>query len=234
MKSIILKIATAFVLLVSSSDAIPVIDAPQLYENIQTVARWKEQITQWSTEIDQWKDQYDAITGFKLDGNILDKFMQINTLLGEQGLDMTDLDLDNPKSQIGVLAQQLFGEYTTIFNDCVYTFMSDDDKRICKDTIVREVQEMAAVKEIATSVDKTLKKLNDLNTQLAEAKDIKTSQDVTAAMNSTFASLELMSSKLEMMSMKNEAKEKIDARQRKQIYMKKFEHADEFMEAFNI
>ena len=225
MKSIILKIATAFVLLVSSSDAIPVIDAPQLYENIQTVARWKEQITQWSTEIDQWKDQYDAITGFKLDGNILDKFMQINTLLGEQGLDMTDLDLDNPKSQIGVLAKQLFDEFTNFADDCSFDFMSDEQKESCKNTIIREIQEMTAVKEISTSVEQSLKKLNDLNTQLAEAKDIKTSQDVTAAIESTFSSLEIMSSKLEMMVMKNEAKEKIDKRRAEQMHMKKIENS---------
>ncbi|MCF6244347.1 MAG: type IV secretion system protein [Sulfurovum sp.] len=224
-----IKILMALCILNTSSYAIPVIDAPQLFENGQTILRWGEQLQQWKDEIKNWKKDYDAITGFKLDGNILNKFMQINTLLKNQGLDMTDLDLQNPKSKIGVLAKQMFEEFTGFGDDCSFDFMGDEDKRICQDTIVREVQEIIAVKELTAVVDDTLKKVNDLNVELSKAKDIKTSQDITSSLASTFSTLEILSARLDMMTMKNEAKESIDKRRLEQLHMKKFEYTKNYL-----
>jgi len=227
MNKTLLKIALLFGFLTSSNHALPVIDAPQVIENGQTAARWLQQGKQWRKEIKQWKQQYDAVTGFKLDGKILDKISQINNLLKGHGLDMGDLDLSNPKSQIGVLAKQLFDSYT-LFKDCEFDFMTADQQRICKDTTVRRVQEMATAKEFQDQVGQMLEKLNDLNTQLANAKDIKTSQDTTAAIESTVSSLEIMNARFEMMMMRNKAKEGIDRRQSQQLRMKRFENSEAF------
>ena len=190
MKKTTLKQAILMCVIFSNSYSVPTIDAPQLYEDVQIIDRWGKQIAKWKEEITEWKDQYAAITGFRLDGSVMSKFTQINTLLQSQGLDMGDLDLENPKSQIGVLVKNMLGKFTAFKDDCHYDFMNETQKKLCTDHIVRNLKEVIAVKEIATSVEGTLKKMSSLNKQLETSKDTKTTADITSALNSASATLQ--------------------------------------------
>ena len=164
------KISIVFIIITSFNFSMPVVSVPQVVENVFTEIRNNyETLVTWKREFTEWEQDYKAITEFRLDGNLLNKFSQINNLLKGHGLDMGDLDLSNPKSKIGVLAKQLFDSYT-LFKDCEFDFMTADQQRICKDTTVRRVQEMATAKEFQDQVGQMLEKLNDLNTQLRSGK----------------------------------------------------------------
>ena len=306
------------------SYSLPVISAPQVIEDVMTELRNNyETLVTWKREAQEWKNDYDAITKFKLDGNLLQEFSNINDILGKHGLSMGDIDLVNPSSEIAQMAKNMFDAYS-VFDDCNYDFMKDRDKKICQDTIVREVQEIQTIDDFSNQVTKALEKLNELNAQLSggnkgstktseggsdggfdmetfsqdqqnakndadaqkdtsiigeiasffidggesdgsvsfddfsseekgnydemmgqfsdaenqetesDENSMKLSQDVTAGIKSVTITVKAMKIQYRLMKIKNDAKEKIDARQRKQIYMKKFEHADEFMEAFSI
>ena len=229
MKKIILKVSTVLVLGTSVSSPFPVIDAAQVAESILTAARWIKQGYEWKREIEQWEADIKALTEFRLDGNILDKFTELNDLLNEYGLDMGDLDLDNPKSELGVYAKSLFDSYL-IFDDCNYDYFSSNQKRICKNKMVRNVQEVAAAHKLAKNMSGLLEKLNDLNTKLKDSEDIKSSQDITAGIQSVVSSMEAIKIQYEIMSMRNEAKQKIEQRQSEQIEKKKRNNSSSFIE----
>ena len=229
MKKIILKVSTVLVLSTSVSSSFPVVDGAQLTESILTLSRWIEQGIEWKREIEQWEADIKAVTEFRLDGNILDKFTELNDLLGSYGLDMGDLDLDNPKSQIGVYAKALFDSYL-IFNDCSYDYFSDNQKKICKNKMVRNVQEIATSHKLSKNMSGLLEKLNELNTKLKDSEDIKSSQDITAGIQSVVSSMEAIRIQYEMMSMRNQAKKEIEQRQLEQIEKRKRNNAASFID----
>jgi len=167
MKNKKLKILFFVSLIPIASYTLPVISAPQVVEDVMTEIRNKyETLVTWKREAEEWKNDYEAITKFKLDGNLLQEFSDINDILGKHGLDMSDLDLINPNSQIAQKAKQMFDAYS-IFDDCSFDFMSDGQKRICQDTLVREVQEIQTIDNFSNQVTKALEKLNELNAQLS-------------------------------------------------------------------
>jgi len=227
MKRTVLNVSTAFVLLSSSSFSIPVIDAAQVEESILTLGRWVEQGTAWKREIDQWKEKMSALKDFRLDASILTKFTELNTLLNKYGLDMGDLDLNNPKSEIGVYAKQLFEAYT-LFDDCVYDHLTGDQKRICKNKMVRNVQEIATITKFSNNLKDLLGELNSLNDKLAHAEDIKSSQDISAGIQATVTSMEAMKIQYEMMVIQNEATRKMEERQTEQIQKEKRKNSSGF------
>ena len=228
MKRTVLNVSTAFVLLSSSSFSIPVIDAAQVSESVLTLARWVDQGVTWEREIRQWKKKMSALKDFRLDASILTKFTELNTLLNRYGLDMGDLDLNNPKSGIGVYAKQLFESYT-LFDDCAYAHLTGDQKRICKNKMVRNVQEIATITKFSDNLTDLLGKLNRLNSELAHAKDIKSSQDIAAGIQATVTSMEAMKIKYEMMVIQNEATRKMEERQTEQIQKAKRKNSSAFI-----
>ncbi|MCF6244346.1 MAG: hypothetical protein L3J43_04865 [Sulfurovum sp.] len=167
MKNKPLKIILISACLSSFSYSIPVISVPQVIENVFTELRNNyETLVTWKREAEQWKNDYEAITKFKLDSNLLNEFQKINDILGKYGLSMSDIDLINPSSEIAQMAKSMFNTYS-LFDDCSFDFMGDEDKRICQDTIVREVQEIQAINGFSEQITKALEKINELNSQLS-------------------------------------------------------------------
>lgn len=231
MKRKILNISIVFVFATSSSYTMPVVDGAQVEESILTAARWVDQGLAWKREIDQWKAKMKALKDFRLDGNILNKFTELNNLLGEYGLDMGDLDLNNPKSEIGLYAKQLFDSYS-IFDDCAYDYMTDNQKKICQNRMVRSVQEIATMTKMSNNVTELVNKLNTLNDKLAHAEDIKSSQDISAGIKATIASMSALKTQYEIMVIKNKAMEKLEQRQTEQIQAKKRENSISFIRKY--
>ena len=222
-KRIGLSIATVTILTTSSHAIIvhdPIQTGKAVAEYIEVGKRWKKHLKEWEADIK-------AITEFRLDANILNKFTTLNNLLGQYGLDMGDLDLNNPKTQIGVYAKQLFDSYT-IFDDCAYDYLSSHQKKICTNRMVRNVQEIATMHKLSENVTAMLEKLNTLNDKLAHAEDIKSSQDITAGIQSTISSMNVLKIQYEMMRIQNEATSKIEERQTEQIAKEKRKNSSGF------
>ena len=230
MKKIGLSIVTTAIITTQSFALFGVGDI--VFDPTQTakaVIQYGKQAEAWTREINQWREKMKALKDFRLDGNILNKFTELNNLLGQYGLDMGDLDLNNPKSEIGRYAKQLFEAYT-IFDDCAYDYMTDNQKKICKNKMVRNVQEMATINKLTENMTGFIEKLNTLNDKLAHAEDIKSSQDITAGIQSTLSSMNALKIQYEMMTIRNEAQKKMEQRQKEQIEKGKRENSSSFID----
>lgn len=216
----------ALVILTSSSNAIIVHDPVQ---TSKAVIEYEEVAKRWMERVEQWKEKMSALKDFRLDGNIIDKFKELNSLLALYGLDMGDLDLNNPQSQIGLYAKQLF-EFYTLFDDCAYDYLDDNQKKICTNKMVRNVQEIAAMSMLAENMKGFIEKLNTLNDKLAAAEDIKSSQDITSGIQSTISSMKALKIQYEMMTIRNEATRKMEQRQNEQIEKQKRQNSDAFID----
>jgi len=194
----------------------------------ETAAGWIKQGLAWEREIKQWESKMSALKDYRLDSDILNKFTELNTLLGEYGLDMNDLDLNNPKSQIGLYAKQLF-DSNTIFDNCNYDYMTYDQRRICKNRMLRSVKQMATVSKLSQSMTGYVQKLNTLNSRLANSADIKSSQDITAGIQSTISSMNALKIQYEMMEIRDRAEAKMEKEQTEQIRVKKRQYAEEYI-----
>jgi len=228
MKKIILKVSTVFVLSTSASFSMPVMDGAQIVENIMTAGRWIKQGYEWKREIKQWEKDFKAITKFRLDSNILDEFTKLNNLLKKYGLDMEDLDLNKPKSEVGVYAKKLFNSYM-LFDDCKYKYFTLEQKNICQNKMVRNVQEMATIRKLSENMTGLIDELNTLNTKLENSEDIKSSQDITAGIQSTISSMEAIKMQYEMLVIRNKAKKEIEERQAEQIEKEKRNNSAAFI-----
>jgi len=227
-KRIGLSLATLAILTTSSHALFGIGDI--VFDPIQTlkaVGEYAEEARRWKKHLKEWEADYKAITKFRLDATILNKFTELNNLLEKYGLDMGDLDLDNPKSQIGVYAKQLFDSYT-IFDDCNYDYMTRDQKRICRNNMLRNSKQMATVSKLRDSVKKYVKKLNKLNAKLAKSKDIKSSQDITAGIQSTISSMNALKIQYEMMMIRDDAEQQMEQRQKEQIAKEKRQNSSSF------
>lgn len=197
-------------------------------QTAKAVAQYEKQATAWEREVTQWKEKMSALKDFRLDSDILNKFTELNTLLDQYGLDMNDLDLDNPKSQIGVYAKQLF-ESNTIFDNCNYDYMTYDQRRICKNKMLRNSKQMATVSKLSESMGGYVQKLNTLNSRLANSADIKSSQDITAGIQSTLASMNALKIQYEMMEIRDSAEAKMEEEQTEQLIAEKRKNSSAFI-----
>jgi len=205
---------------------LPVVDvANTVQRQLLDAMKWVNMAKQWEDEYKRWKNQYKAIRDVRLDGSLLDKIAEVNTILKNNNLDFSDLDLENPKSQMGVYAKSLLRNFN-LFDDC--TKMGIAQTRICKNEMIRSLQEVSAVKSISENANELIEKLNSLTLQLKNAEDDKETQDITAGLQSTTASLNALKMQYEMLELRNKASKRIDLRQAKQLRMERFKNSEAF------
>jgi type IV secretion system protein VirB5 len=132
-------------------------------------------------------------------------------------LDLKDDILGNPKSQVGQYAKQLFDKYQ-IFDDCNEEYMNDNQKKICKNEMVRNVQEVATYQAYKDNLSSVSTKLGDLSQKLANSKDIKESQDIQNAIQMEIAQFEVAKAQVELMDTQNKSLKSIEQRQKEQLY----------------
>lgn len=191
----------------------------QIVQNAEQVLQTAEMIKHTENLIKQVKAQ----TGIRDILAFREEMINLHKILKEYSVDFMDLTndiVDHPRSQLGLYAKRLFERYN-LFDDCNYDYMSDDEKRICKSEMVRNVQEIATyqyttqrIKDIAANIKKLVQKRN-------ASKDIKNSQDIANAIQGQIAQLELIKIQIEMMEAQNRAKERVDRRQAEQIMRSK-------------
>jgi type IV secretion system protein VirB5 len=140
----------------------------------------------------------------------------LNKMMGEYKLDMMDLDLDNPKSIIGQEAKKLFDKYN-LFDDCSYSYMSDVQKKICKNKMTRYVQQIAVYNDVNDKLTKYSAKIQKLQNAMAASKDIKESQDIGNSINNFQTLINTIIIQVELMEKRNAVIEKAEQRQLQQL-----------------
>lgn len=228
MKKIGLSIATVSILATSSHALFGVGDV--VFDPVQTgkaVIEYAEQAKRWSEEIIHYKDQIEAYekellaaTEIRDSVQFMKDIQEFNNFTQNYSLDFLDLKddiLGNPSSQVGEYAKELFDKYE-IFDDCNYEYMNDKQKEICKNDMVRSVQEVATYQAYKDKLSSSSTKLGDLSQKLANSKDIKESQDIQNAIQMELAQLEVAKAQVELMDTQNKSLERIEKRQKQQLY----------------
>jgi len=168
-----------------------------------------EQVTQLKKQYDQMKKTTAAVMGVKDAVKMYKDIKTLTNVMQEYKITLDDLDIDNPKSKIGVMAKEIFEE-NQIFDNCDSDCSSDLQKKVCKNKQIANVTEIATAMVFSEELDKTAKRLQDLSKKLANSKTLKASQDIGNAISLELAQLELSKSKVEMSQKANAAKCKAD------------------------
>jgi len=167
--------------------------------------------TKWEQTVKEWM----TLTEIKDSVQFIKDIQQLKQIMDEWKVDLMDLNIDDPKSQIGALAKVLFDKYT-LFDDCQPSYYNDDQKRICKNKMIRSVQEISTFQHYSNQLQSFSNKLKHLSDKLANAADTKESQDITNAINMILAQMEVSKTQVMLMNLKNKSVEKAEARQLEQ------------------
>lgn len=212
LKQTILSI-TAVMALSSNSNALfgvgdIVYDPTAVLKAVEQIAQLKEQVT-------LAQDTLVATAGIKDAVNLYQDLTQLTSIMEEYKVTLNDLDIENPKSKIGQMAQQIF-KRNQIFDNCSVTHLSALQKETCKNKQVRNVSDIASSIIYSQELEKTSKRLQTLSTKLTNSEDLKTSQDIGNAISLELAQLEMSKANVEMMEKANIAKYKADQDRLKQ------------------
>ena len=99
--------------------------------------------------------------------------------------------------------------------------MNDNQKRICKDSMMRKTQEIAVFQTYKDDVVTQVEKISSLAKKLGKSEDIKETTDISAAIQAQVAHLQAKKMQIDMMLAQNKAKAEVDARQKEQMYQEK-------------
>ncbi len=198
----------------------PVQTGKAVVEYAEQAKRWSDEILHYKSQIEAYEKELLAATEIRDSVQFMKDIKEFNDFTKNYSLDFLDLKddiLGNPKSKVGQHAKQLFEKYE-IFDDCNEEYMNDNQKRICKNEMVRSVQEVATYQAYKDNLSSVSTKLGDLSQKLANSVDIKESQDIQNAINMEIAQLEVVKAQVELMDRQNKSLENIEKRQKQQMY----------------
>jgi type IV secretion system protein VirB5 len=174
-----------------------------------------EQVTQLKKQVTLMKKTAVATCGIKDAVKMYSDMKQLTETMKEFKVSLDDLDIDNPKSKIGQMAQKIFND-NQIFDNCNQPCNSELQKQVCKDSQIRNVGEIATAMVYGDELGEAAKRLEKLGKKLAKSKDIKTSQDIGNALSLELAQLQISKSRVDMMTKMNDSKCKADKDRLKQ------------------
>jgi type IV secretion system protein VirB5 len=200
----------------------------QIVQNAEQLLQTAEQIK----HTEQLIKQTIAQTGIKDIIGFAQEMKKFHNFLKNYSLDLMDLTddiINNPKSQIGKYAKELFEKYE-IFDDCNYDYMSTDMKRICKNRMIREVQEIATYQEISKTLKQFGENIKKLAQKRASSKNVKESADVANAIQIEIAQMQVLKTQIDMMESQNKSRERVDRRQKEQMMKEKRKNNSSFID----
>jgi len=195
---------------------------PTFATEITQVAGWGAQAYRWEQHVEWLSKELLAKTGireiiqFKRDMMDLHRFLKQNAL---DFMDLADDIINHPKSVIGRYAKRLFDDYM-LFDNCNYDYMSSDYKRICRESIISNVMQIATYQETSKQIKSIASKLKDITLLRTLSKDVKMSTDLASSVNMEIAQLQLITTQLRMMEAQYKNKQEIYQRQMKQLLSK--------------
>lgn len=209
------------------SAGIPVVDAvansQSLAQNMKTIAEWAKEAQRWADTAIHYKSQLQAYenellskTGIRDTVGFLKDLDKLGDYAKMYGEDFLNLGGTNPNSSLGKESERLFEHYN-IYDRCK-SLEKEWEKTNCKNTLKREVDNIATVQSTSKAVDGSSKRLDELSKKVANSKDTKESQDLANAINIEIAQLQVANMKLDMMIKQNEAQKQAELEQHTQDF----------------
>jgi len=181
-----------------------------------------EQLAQTKQLIDQttsMSNQLIASTGIRNIISFRQEMGDLMEFMDNYSLDFMDLTndiVDNPRSQVGQYAKRLFEQFN-LFDDCQFDYMNNDQKRICKSQMVRNVQEISTYQHTNQKLKRISEKLSELSNKRTSSEDVKQTADIANAIQMQIAQLQIIKAQVDLMESQNRAKRRVDQRQIEQL-----------------
>lgn len=227
MKKLILG-AVVSISLVNAS-GIPVVDAvanaQAMAQNIKTVAEWAKEAERWANTVTHYQSQLDAYKNQLLSQTQIRDSVQFakdiqdfNNFAKNYKNDYLSLsnDILNSNTLIGNKAKTLFDKYN-LLDDCNYDYMTQNEKDICKNKMVRRVQEVATYQTYSDNLTKVHDNLSNLSYKLTTSNDIKESTDIGNAIAVQVAQLDLTKTQLQLMNEQNKRIDYIEQKHQEEL-----------------
>lgn len=242
MKKLVLSSVLAISLL--NASGIPVVDAvanaQAMAQNIKTVAeyakeaqRWANTVTHFQSQLDAYKNQLLSQTQIRDSVQFVKDIQDFNNFAKNYKDDYLSLsnDILNSNTLIGNQAKTLFNKYN-LFDDCNYDYMTQNEKDICKNKMVRRVQEVATYQTYSDNLSKISDNLSNLSYKLTTSSDIKESTDIGNAIAVQVAQLNLTKTQVQLMNEQNKKLDLIEQKQKEQLITQSRKWADTRTNAF--
>lgn len=201
------------------SVGIPVVDA---VGNAQELAHWTEKLKQWTetvqhykSQLQAYKDQLATATGIRdIQGLVAQGKSLKNdiTNLQKQGISLDDL-LTSGNAPTGAL-DSLYNRFKDF--DVCDARQAASYINLCKQETVNKAWALEQTTEVQEKISDALNDISNLTDRMANAKDIKESQDLANAVQAKSIQLNVLSQQWEMNMRASEQRDKLLKEKRKQ------------------
>jgi len=201
-----------------ASAQIPVTDgasiAKQVAQHAETVLKWKAQYDQMTAQIDQMKSQYQALTGSRGLGMILDN-PALREYLPSDWKGVYDSVKKGGYEGLTGLAKSIY-ESNKVYDTCAG--MADTQQRSnCQAQAVKGAQDKAFATAAFDKAKSRLDQINGLMSKINDTSDTKAIAELQARIGAEQAMIQNEQTKLQMYQMVAAAEEKIQQQQQREI-----------------
>lgn len=218
------KYLLAIVIAYSSSvfsAGIPVVDA---VGNAQELAHWTEKLKQWTetvqhykSQLQAYKDQLATSTGLRdIQGLVSQGKSLKNDIISlqKQGINLDSL-LTSSSAPSGTL-DTLYKKFKDF--DICDEKQAESYINICKQETVNKAWAIEQTADVQEKISDALNDISDLTDRMANAKDIKESQDLANAIQAKSIQLNILSQQWEINMKSSEQRDKLLAEKRRKAF----------------
>ncbi|EFC4436122.1 type IV secretion system protein [Escherichia coli] len=203
------------------SAGIPVVDA---VGNAQELAHWTEKLKQWTetvqhykSQLQAYKDQLATSTGLRdIQGLVSQGKSLKNDIISlqKQGISLDSL-LTSSSAPSGTL-DTLYKKFKDF--DICDEKQAESYINICKQETVNKAWAIEQTADVQEKISDALNDISDLTDRMANAKDIKESQDLANAIQAKSIQLNILSQQWEINMKSSEQRDKLLAEKRRKAF----------------
>lgn len=217
------KITLSLTLLLTSWSqvfaALPVTDHGSLQQQIktqvETMAKWQAQYDQMMHQLDQAKQQYEALTGARGLGDIVN-----NPILHDYLPSDWQKTYDNIRTQgyAGLKGRgaQIYQE-AKVFDGCAHIKM-EDHRKVCEAQAVKASQDKGFLLDVYDKIDSRMEQIDHLMEQINTTKDPKAIAELQARIAIEQANIQNEHTRLQLYQMIAEAEDRVMTQRQQEIH----------------
>jgi type IV secretion system protein VirB5 len=218
----------------SANAQIPVTDgasiAQDIMSQVETMAKWKEQYDQMTQQIDQLKQQYQAITGTRGLGDILNN-PSLSSYLPAEWQQVYNQVRQGGYAGLTGSARSIFDQ-AKVFERC--GSLRGSEKIICESDSAKSSQDLAFANEAYDNATRRLDQINGLMRRINSTTDQKAIAELQARIASEQNAIQNEATKLQMFSVVAQANDRMIQERRSQEFTRSNQAPAQFPRAQTI
>ncbi|NIK39374.1 type IV secretion system protein VirB5 [Xanthomonas arboricola] len=194
-----------------------VADVPSTINQIETIAKWKAQYDQMVSQINQMQKQYDAVTGPRGLGQIMND-PELRDYLPQDWQSVYDSVRNGGYSGLSSSAAAIY-EANKIFDTCA-RLVGDVQRTACQAAAAKPAQDKAFVGDAYGAAKSRLDQISSLMGEINKTQDPKAIAELQGRIASEQAMIANEQTKLQLFQMMAVAEEKIQQQRQREINAK--------------